>query len=141
MKYLIYCKNFCKCHNVPVPRKTIRRLWGEENYRKRTFSSWNCVFESVTSLSTHRYGFLPWIRSHQSRSAASYQCVTSTLTMSFLCPTIIQTAALISSCQSADSVPESEGTAKCEICTSPCPHMAGRLNKQNRKRRCFGGAW
>jgi hypothetical protein len=21
--YLIYCKNFCKCHNVPPPRITI----------------------------------------------------------------------------------------------------------------------
>jgi hypothetical protein len=24
MIYLIYCKNFCKCHNVPPPRKTIK---------------------------------------------------------------------------------------------------------------------
>jgi hypothetical protein len=25
MVYLIYCENFCKCHNVPPPSKTIRQ--------------------------------------------------------------------------------------------------------------------
>jgi hypothetical protein len=25
MMYLIYCKNFCKCHNVPPPNTTIRK--------------------------------------------------------------------------------------------------------------------
>jgi hypothetical protein len=24
VKYLIYCKNFCKCHNVPPPSTTIK---------------------------------------------------------------------------------------------------------------------
>jgi hypothetical protein len=23
--YLIYCKNFCKCHNVPPPSTTIKK--------------------------------------------------------------------------------------------------------------------
>jgi hypothetical protein len=25
MTYLIYCKNFCKCHNVPLPSTTIKK--------------------------------------------------------------------------------------------------------------------
>jgi hypothetical protein len=25
MIYLIYCKNFCKCHNVPPPSTTIKK--------------------------------------------------------------------------------------------------------------------
>jgi hypothetical protein len=25
MIYLIYCKNFCKCHNVPLPSTTIKK--------------------------------------------------------------------------------------------------------------------
>jgi hypothetical protein len=25
MIYLIYCKNFCKCHNVPLPTTTIKK--------------------------------------------------------------------------------------------------------------------
>jgi hypothetical protein len=25
MIYLIYCKNFCKCHNVPPPNTTIKK--------------------------------------------------------------------------------------------------------------------
>jgi hypothetical protein len=26
VRYLIHCKNFCKCHNVPPPRITIKKL-------------------------------------------------------------------------------------------------------------------
>jgi hypothetical protein len=26
MMYLIYYKNFCKCHNVPSPSKTIKKV-------------------------------------------------------------------------------------------------------------------
>jgi hypothetical protein len=26
MLYLIYCKNFCKCHNVLPPRTTIKKF-------------------------------------------------------------------------------------------------------------------
>jgi hypothetical protein len=26
MIYLIYCKNFCKCHNVPPPNTAIKKL-------------------------------------------------------------------------------------------------------------------
>jgi hypothetical protein len=31
--YLIYCKNFCKCHNVPLPSTTIKK--GEKNRKKK----------------------------------------------------------------------------------------------------------
>jgi hypothetical protein len=30
MIYLIYCKNFCKCHNVPPPSTTIKNVWTSE---------------------------------------------------------------------------------------------------------------
>jgi hypothetical protein len=25
MRYLIYCKNFCKCHNAPLPNTTTKK--------------------------------------------------------------------------------------------------------------------
>jgi hypothetical protein len=34
MIYLIYCKNFCKCQNVPPPRTTIKENLSEKVKRK-----------------------------------------------------------------------------------------------------------
>jgi hypothetical protein len=36
MIYLIYCKNICKCHNVPPPSTTIKK---EKKFFKKTLSS------------------------------------------------------------------------------------------------------
>jgi glutathione synthase/RimK-type ligase-like ATP-grasp enzyme len=33
MIYLIYCKNFCKCHNVPTPSTTI--IKNKNNLKKK----------------------------------------------------------------------------------------------------------
>jgi hypothetical protein len=42
MIYLIYCKNFCKCHNVFPPTKTIKK---ENRVREAVRSS---IFENLT---------------------------------------------------------------------------------------------
>jgi hypothetical protein len=36
MIYFIYCKNFCKCHNVPPPSITIKK----ESRHKRVYTMW-----------------------------------------------------------------------------------------------------
>jgi hypothetical protein len=35
MIYLIYCKNFCKCHNVPPPSTIIKNKVITENLKKK----------------------------------------------------------------------------------------------------------
>jgi hypothetical protein len=54
MKYLVYCKNFCKCHNVPPLSTTIKKLVNVLFY---TFYL-TLVFLNYKSLYLYSYYFL-----------------------------------------------------------------------------------
>jgi hypothetical protein len=40
--YLTYCKNFCKCHNILSPRKTIKNV-SMENMKKKMETLQQCT--------------------------------------------------------------------------------------------------
>jgi hypothetical protein len=53
MIYLIYCKNFCKCHNVPLPN-TIKKI-----ILKMSYFIIYCLCKGKTSLFLDLHAILP----------------------------------------------------------------------------------
>jgi hypothetical protein len=44
MIYLIHCKNFHKCHSVPLPSKTIKKIFKETKIKHMNFYK---VFQTI----------------------------------------------------------------------------------------------